>query len=188
MRSPISVITALPVGEASTTAPSGSATPAGRWLIGDRPKASSSSSLRPITRSAQAPSCHWNWRTGMASKNSLATKIVGARGMSSMRACHWTAWPVEASVACCTALSRGLISTRWTLAALRKDGFTRPVRSMSAISVPRPGPSSASTNGSGEPIISQTPIVHRPTSSPKIWLISGAVMKSPARPKGSPRM
>ena len=86
------------------------------------------------------------------------------------------------------AFSRGLISTRWTLAALRKDGFTRPVRSMSAISVPRPGPSSARTKGSGEPSISHTPIVHRPISSPKIWLISGAVMKSPARPKGSPCM
>ena len=73
-------------------------------------------------------------------------------------------------------------------AAARKAGLIFAVRSMSAISVPRPGPSSARTNGRGPPIISQTATAQRPISSPKIWLTSGAVMKSPARPNGSRRM
>ena len=49
-------------------------------------------------------------------------------------------------------------------------------RSASAINVPRPGPASASTTGSGLPIACHTEAAHNPHSSPKIWLISGAVV------------
>ena len=56
---------------------------------------------------------------------------------------------------------------------------------MSFISVPRPGPISASVTGSGRPIACQAPSSHTPISSPNIWLISGAVVKSPAAPNGS---
>ncbi len=51
--------------------------------------------------------------------------------------------------------------------------------------VPRPGPSSISRTFSGAPICCQTAAAHSPISSPNIWLISGAVMKSPPRPSGS---
>jgi hypothetical protein len=67
----------------------------------------------------------------------------------------------------------------------RATEITRDTRSMSAMSVPRPGPSSASTTGSGRPIRAQLSAHHRPMSSPKIWLTSGAVMKSPVAPSGS---
>ena len=61
----------------------------------------------------------------------------------------------------------------------------RVARRRSAISVPRPGPSSARVKGSGAPRSSQACARARPKSSPNIWLISGAVVKSPAAPKGS---
>ena len=51
--------------------------------------------------------------------------------------------------------------------------------------VPRPGPSSTSRTFSGAPISSPDGGAHSPISSPNIWLISGAVMKSPVAPNGS---
>ena len=66
-------------------------------------------------------------------------------------------------------------------------GAARAARSRSAISVPRPGPSSARITGSGRPMRCQKSTTQAPISSPKIWLISGAVMKSPAAPNGSRR-
>ena len=65
--------------------------------------------------------------------------------------------------------------------AARKSGITFAARSASFIMVPRPGPSSTRWSVSGDPIPRQTAAVHRPINSPNIWLISGAVMKSPAR-------
>lgn len=53
------------------------------------------------------------------------------------------------------------------------------------MSVPRPGPSSARVNGAGRPRSIQACASHSPIISPNIWLISGAVMKSPAVPNGS---
>ena len=38
---------------------------------------------------------------------------------------------------------------------------------------------------SGEPMRVHTAAIHRPMSSPNIWLISGEVVKSPVAPKGS---
>ena len=61
----------------------------------------------------------------------------------------------------------------------------RATRSTSDISVPRPGPSSTSRAGAGAPAARQASLAQTPTSSPNIWLISGAVMKSPPAPKGS---
>ena len=63
--------------------------------------------------------------------------------------------------------------------------MARAARSMSLIIRPVPGPSSMSGTGAGAPICPQTSAVHRPRSSPNIWLISGAVTKSPAMPIGS---
>ena len=42
--------------------------------------------------------------------------------------------------------------------------------------------------GDGAPIACQVATAQRPISSPKIWLTSGAVTKSPARPNGSRAM
>ena len=42
--------------------------------------------------------------------------------------------------------------------------------------------------GRGAPIACQAATAQRPISSPNIWLTSGAVTKSPARPNGSRRM
>ena len=53
------------------------------------------------------------------------------------------------------------------------------------INVPRPGPSSTTRTFSGEPICCHTATIHNPISSPNIWLISGAVTKSPWAPSGS---
>ena len=70
-------------------------------------------------------------------------------------------------------------------AASAKAGRTRATLSRSAISVPRPGPSSTRMTGEGAPIVCHVATAHAPISSPNIWLISGAVMKSPSFPKGS---
>jgi hypothetical protein len=58
-------------------------------------------------------------------------------------------------------------------------------RSASRIIVPRPGPSSIRRTFSGDPIVCQTAAAQSPTSSPNIWLTSGAVVKSPEAPSGS---
>ena len=83
-------------------------------------------------------------------------------------------------------------AARWS----RRDGgrarHGSPARrgwraSASAISVPRPGPSSTSRTGAGRPIASQRSASQAPKSSPNIWEISGAVVKSPAAPSGRAR-
>ena len=80
----------------------------------------------------------------------------------------------------------GLVSTRCTCAARMKSGAAFPtVRRMSVISVPRPGPSSTRLKLSGAPIACHAATHQMPISSPKTWLTSGAVMKSPSAPKGS---
>ena len=67
-------------------------------------------------------------------------------------------------------------------------GAMRQALSRSAISVPRPGPSSTRRTGSGRPAGSQAARHQTPISSPKICDTSGAVMKSPCRPNGSRAM
>ena len=52
-------------------------------------------------------------------------------------------------------------------------------RSTSAMSVPRPGPASTRWRRSGRPRDSQHATHQTPMSSPKTWLISGEVTKSP---------
>ena len=79
----------------------------------------------------------------------------------------------------------------WSRRAARCSAFSKPsallaARSASAISVPRPGPSSSSVKLLGSPICCQRLTMKKPISSPNIWLISGAVMKSPSAPIGRP--
>jgi hypothetical protein len=99
-----------------------------------------------------------------------------------MEACH-VAWrPMARAWA---ARSAGLTSTRCRSSARWKPGAGRAVaRSASAIRVPRPGPSSTRRTGEGLPASSQVAAAQAPSSSPKTWLTSGAVTKSPAAPIG----
>ena len=69
--------------------------------------------------------------------------------------------------------------------AARKPSTTFAARNASSINVPRPGPSSMTRTFSGAPICRHTAAIHSPINSPNIWLISGAVMKSPPAPSGS---
>ena len=135
-------------------------------------------------RSRQASPWRTSWRMGRASMNSLAMTISGACGTASMVATHSTGTGDVPRVSRCISCSTGLVSIK----AIRKPpsnaGTLFSARSASAIKVPRPGPSSASTMRCGAPIFCQTAAAQIPISSPNIWLISGAVMKSPSRPSG----
>jgi hypothetical protein len=104
-----------------------------------------------------------------------------------------TGIPMDGAPECASVLawlcrSTGLVSTRATRAASTKPVTTRAARKRSAISVPRPGPNSIRWYGDGAPIACQVVAHQMPMSSPKICEISGAVVKSPARPRGSWRM
>ncbi len=139
----------------------------------------------PTTRSCQPSACLTAWLTGIASKNSLATMIAGPSGTSASESCQTIDTSRLPRVCFCRASSAGLVSTRCTAIARRKSGITLAARSMSSIMVPRPGPSSTRRTCGGAPIWCHTAAAHRPSSSPNIWLISGAVMKSPSLPSGS---
>ncbi len=169
----------------SSTAPSGPVSGSRRSGSPARPKASVPSSAKPTRRSHQPRSVRTYCRTGKASKNSLARTMAGPAGTSETCACQATGAPVEDRVVSCRAFSTGLVSTRRMSAASRKRGTTRAARKTSAISVPRPGPSSTRRTGSGAPMRRQISPAQSPISSPNIWLISGAVVKSPSVPNGS---
>jgi hypothetical protein len=109
---------------------------------------------------------------------------MGPGGSAAASSCQ--AVTAAPSSRACASRSTGEASTRWIRAAARKGRATSSAaRSASAISVPRPGPHSTSSTGSGRPIASQTVAAQRPSTSPKAWEISGAVVKSPPRPNGS---
>ena len=106
------VIAALPAGEASTMAPSGKGTPAGRCSTGVRPNVSPPSAERPIMRSVHCLSVHWNWRIGQG-----VEEFVGDEDRRPLRDVLDGAVPLHglfdgASVAFWISRSRGLISTR----------------------------------------------------------------------------
>ena len=93
----------------------------------------------------------------MASNNSLPTMTSGCSGRLAMVSCQTTR---SARIAerrpSARSVSRGLVSTMATSAPGASAGVEPPrVRSMSFISVPRPGPISASVTGSGRPIACQ---------------------------------
>ena len=108
-----------------------------------------------------------------------------AHGTSSIERCHAIGTSLNANAWRCRRSSAGPISTMCTARAARNSAITFAARSASTIMVPRPGPSSTRLMAAGDPIFRQSVAAHRPTSSPNIWLISGAVMKSPAAPSGS---
>ena len=89
---------------------------------------------RSTSRSCQHPFTLRNWRTGKASKNSLAIQIVGPSGIVSGRSCQTASKPC----ARWRERSAGDVSTRCTSG--RNAGSSRAARSASAISTPAPRP------------------------------------------------
>ena len=136
-------------------------------------------------RSHHLPFTRTNWRTGKASRNSLPITIAGPSGTSLMLCAQDTAAPLSSKSSCCIAASVGLVSISQTSSASRNAGTMRAALSASLMSVPRPGPSSMRRNVRGEPMLDQTSAAQRPSNSPNICEISGAVVKSPDAPKGS---
>eukprot|EP00962_Isochrysis_galbana_P014548 scaffold4173_cov117-Isochrysis_galbana.AAC.8 len=113
----------------------------------------------------------------------------GASPASSPRSrCQWRVpgGTCGSRVLRCDSRLNGDTSIRCTPArAVRNAGNERVARKMSLMSVPRPGPASMSRMRGGRPMASQHATHQTPTSSPKTWLTSGDVVKSPVRPKTS---
>ncbi len=116
--------------------------------------------------------------------NSLAIRIVGPDGTCSIRSYQCSGAGESRSVSRCMSRSTGLVSTRATDNPSIIPGTALNTRSASASKVPRPGPSSATTTPAGSPIACHIEAAQMPISSPNIWLISGAVTKSPSAPSG----
>ena len=145
------------------------------------PSASSADAARVPARRRERPIAP----TASVSRNSLAMTIAGRRIAGGSGACQaiGDALRRQASRAGLAPAS-ALLSTSVTVSAALNAGTSRAARSASRISVPRPGPSSMRCRRAGDPICCQTTAHHSPISSPNTWLISGAVMKSPARADG----
>ena len=133
-------------------------------------------SAQVTRRSRQAPPWNSNWRIGRASRNSLASKIIGPPGTlasvscqcgRSPRAAAWAARrtrrPPPQSAAAATRARRRRAGRpgRGAAAGTQFDQVERRGRAHFAMST-----------------------AQRPSSSPNIWEISGAVTKSPVRPSG----
>ena len=94
-------------------------------------------------RSRHTPPCRTSCRTGSASMNSLARTMSGPSGTSSIALAPLDRRERAASVACCSLAQYGARLDQSDGDAARNLGTLRQARSASAISVPRPGPSSA---------------------------------------------
>ena len=127
-------------------------------VLGDMARASdrarrrnaSLSSAMPTMRTCQPSRSLTNWLTGSASTNSFAIAIVGPSGhLFDAVDASAIGTLAFASVCSCSARNTGLISTRCTESAARNSGSACAARSASAISVPRPGPSSTRCTSRG---------------------------------------
>ena len=102
---------------------------------------------RPCARASRAPCVRTGGPAGRR-RTRWRPAAAGPSGTSSKRSCQVGAKPRERGC-CCSARRRALISTRCSSSAAWKPGTPRVARSASAISVPRPGPSSTSAHGGG---------------------------------------
>ena len=102
-------------------------------------------SLSVTHRSRHAPPARTNCRTGSASTNSLAMTMSGPCGTSPMSSHQSSGAGEDRNVARCVSRRLGLVSTSAMVTRSRSPGTRPNTRSASAISVPRPGPSSAMT-------------------------------------------
>ena len=142
----------------------------------------SPSAASPTMRSTQPCGVFSNWRTGRASKNSLATSNVGPSGTSSKRACQAGLKPASAA-----SLQR--LQPFVDLDEMQVDrGVEARDAARGAQCVGHQGAAARSqldeAHRRGRPIASQRSASQAPKSSPNIWEISGAVVKSPAAPTG----
>ena len=161
MRSAMAAISAVRAGAISTIAPCGaSAASTGSSVGSTEPapakKQRSSLSSSPTMRSRQPVPARTNWRTGTASNNSLPTMSSGCSGKVSIVSCQPNGERGRAK-----RLFLDFGQPRAGLdhgegGAVGQSRSSRDkVRSISFISVPRPGPISAMVTGSGRPIASQ---------------------------------
>ena len=182
-RAPTASASCPRAGEISAMAPS-AAVPAQAGTrrsstgSGARPSPRLPSWSSPITRSCHLPPRRSSCRIAMASKNSLAMSSIGPGGtvveggmpgVGCRRAPASGAGPAM----------RGLFRRDGIRKAASKAGAMRQVRRRSAISVPRPGPSSTRRTGRGRPIASRSASTRRRSARRTSGEISGAVMKSP---------
>ena len=185
MRRAISAITFCASGLISITECSGATADRSGSTLGARPKARRRAPSRPTTLSPIPP------RSSRTGAPAARRKIRWRRGRavrlafpSGCCAIEWGASPAPASRA------EPAAAPGWSRSDRPPAARSGPARrgapaSTSAIKVPRPGPSSTSRAGCGAPASAQASASQRPIISPNIWLISGAVMKSPCGPKGS---
>ena len=145
----------LPPGRVSTTALSAASMPrtgegsASLSTASSGAKGEGAASPMVTQRSCQTPPCRTICRTGSASMNSLAMTMSGPCGTS--RSCRTSAagQGSRAASARCVSRSTGLVSIRAIDMLSSNLGTLRHARSASAISVPRPAPSSATVTTRG---------------------------------------
>ena len=164
-RAAIASATASRAGPSSSRVPSGAVaamppTACGNGVAcGATTKRKAPSSSTPTSRSCQRPDRRTNCRTGRASRNSLATSSSGR----SARQAGQLVVPVHRQTGqrCRLPLAQGGagLDQMDRRGGSRSSGTTFAARSASAISVPRPGPSSATATRAGpaeiEPVLHQ---------------------------------
>ncbi len=154
------------------------------WRGGTEAEAPARPSVSPTCRSRQPSPSRWNWRIGRASKNSLAIRNSGASGRAAAAVdpvrrvtCQRLCLPrAQDRRGLDQVQPRGLVKPRHPARGAQRVGHQR--------AAPRPqlGQRERAPGGPGP---SRPAPAHSPINSPNIWLISGAVVKSPAAPNGS---
>ena len=160
IRPAISAISASAAGRTSRIDPSAASRPCSSRPA---PSAEGEVALRIEADDPLAPLRRRSARTaGSAARRRIRWRRGGAgrparRGTPRARRCHARSAPASPLAA---PSDTGLVSTRWIEIASRKSGTFAATRRMSAISVPRPGPSSTSRTGEG--LSSQPPGLDQP--------------------------
>ena len=155
------------------------------------PNARPPSSPSPTMRSAQPSGVRTNWRIGSASKNSLAMRISGPAGrfVDPVDARPARTASSVASAAPAASRSRGTRLDQMDAAPPRRSAGRMRRRAARRPSACRdPGRARRGRMAPARPSPARPRPPRAPISSPKIWLTSGAVTKSPPRPNGSRRM
>ncbi len=190
----MATITDWRAGEISNRVPAGTdcalfgpGQKAGSMPATPTPKASSPSASRPTMRSRKpVVGLHeltdrgWHrrvrWPRSSEKPGGTSSKPCVPADLAAIR---------SASVSCWMSRRRWLVSTRCAVMSSKSGGAMREMtRSMSDIMVPRPGPISTRRTPAGVPWRCQAWTMKTPIISPKSWLTSGAVTKSPERPNG----
>ena len=135
----------------------------------------------PCARTSRAPSSHIG---GSAARRRIRWRAETAAGRSGCRRNAWSSGSARrcpAASRCCISCSTGLASTSTTSSPSRNSGTTFMARRHRPSGCRALVPVRPAAVRLGWPWSCQTCTHHRPSISPNIWLISGAVMKSPPR-------